>query len=76
MSWRTCFGTKFTSQILSECSGDMRHIKTSILKVDKEQRLDKCCEKAPLIVDVARSVGWSRLWDMTSGLGQCLVCKC
>ena len=36
--------------------------------MDKEQCLVKCGEKAPLIVDVAKSVGWSRLWDLTSEL--------
>ena len=44
-------------------------IEVAIIKVDKEQRLAKCSEKASLIVDVAKSVGWSRLWDLTSELG-------
>ena len=49
----------------------MKLIKATIRKVDKEQILAKCCEKAPPIVDVAKSVGWSiaRLWDLTSDLG-------
>lgn len=29
----------------------------------------KCSEKAPLIGDVAKNVGWSRLWDLASELG-------
>ena len=32
-------------------------IEVAIIKVDKEQRLAKCSEKAFLIVDVAKSVG-------------------
>ena len=63
------FGTNHTSQILKECRGDMKLIKATIRKVDKEQILAKCCEKAPPIVDVAKSVGWSRLWDLTPNLG-------
>ena len=63
------FETNFTGQILSACSGDVRQIKAAIIKVDKEQRLVKCSEKDPLIVDVAERVGWSRLWDLTSELG-------
>ena len=63
------FGTNHTSQILKECRGDMKLIKATIRKVDKEQILAKCCEKAPPIVDVAKSLGWSRLWDLTSDLG-------
>ena len=39
------------------------------LEVDKEQHLVKCSEKAPLIVDVAKNVDWSRLWDLASELG-------
>lgn len=33
------FGTSFTGQILSECSGNVRQIKAAITKVDKEQCL-------------------------------------
>ena len=44
------FGTNFTGQIMSECM----QIKTAIMKVDKEQQLVKCSEKASLIVDVPR----------------------
>lgn len=60
-----------TGQILSECSEDVRQIKAAIIKVDKKQHLVKYSEKAPLIVDIAKSVnvGWSRLWDLTSELG-------
>ena len=56
------FETSFTGQILSKCSGDVdvRQIKAAITKVDKEQRLVKCNEKAPLIGDVAKNVGCSR----------------
>ena len=53
--------TIFTGQILSECSGDVMQIKVAIIKVDKEQCLVKCSEKAHVIVDVAKNVGWSRL---------------
>ena len=31
------FETNFTGQIMSECSGDVRQIKTAIMKADKEQ---------------------------------------
>ena len=55
------FGTNFTRQALSECSGDVRQIKAAIIMVDKEQHLVKCSEKAPFIVDIAKGVGWSRL---------------
>ena len=47
----------------------MKLIKVTIRKVDKKQILAKCCEKAPPILDVAKSIGWSRLWDSTSDLG-------
>ena len=56
------FWTNFTGQILSECSGDVRQVKAAIIiEVDKEQHLVKCNDKAFLIVDVAKSVGWSSL---------------
>ena len=65
------FETNFTGQILSECSGDVdvRQIKAAITKVHKEKRLvTSVCEKAPLIGDVAKNVGWSRpgcgIWHM------------
>ena len=34
-----------------------------------EERGCLSSERATLIVDVAKSVGWSRLWDLTSELG-------
>ena len=40
-------------------------------QLDKEQHLVKCSEKALLIVDVAKGVGWSRL--SVSGLQMLMV---
>ena len=39
------------------------------LEIDKEQHLVKCSEKAPLILNVAKNVGWSWLWDLAPELG-------
>ena len=48
----------------------MKRIKAAILKVDKKQILAKCNEKAPPIVDVAKSIGWTKLCrDLMSDLG-------
>ena len=61
------FGTNFTGQIMSECSGDVRQIKTAIMKTDKEQRLVKCSEKASPIVDVPRMlvVSGCGIWHLS-----------
>ena len=47
----------------------MRKMKKMLYELDKKKRSTKCLEKAPLIVEVAERVGWSRLWDAALDLG-------
>ena len=37
--------------------------------MDKKQILAKCSEKAPLIVDLAKNIGRTRLWGVKAVIG-------
>ena len=57
------FGTHFTEDIMSKNECSCREMKKTIMEVDKKEMLKRCEEKAPLIVQVAESPGWAKLWD-------------
>ena len=64
------FGTHVTESILTRsgvCS--MRAVKKQLKKVDKEITWNRCSEKTPLISDVEKCVGWTKLWDAALDLG-------
>lgn len=63
------FGTCFTERITSKEVCCLREIKKSIVDVDRRMLLEKCAEKAPLIVKVAEHPGWAKLWDHSLDLG-------
>ena len=64
------YGTHYTEAVLRAEEGDGPHpheMKKEIMKLqlDKEMRL-ACCsqnDKAPVVADIARVVGWEKLWD-------------
>ena len=39
----------------------LREMKKAIIGVDKRMLLEKCAEKAPMIVKVAEHLGWAKL---------------
>ena len=65
------FNTVFTTEILTDAdSTDPTDIKKAIKKIDKDQRLEKCALKAPLIAQVVTAGGsWPKLWDSARHLG-------
>ena len=63
------FGTHFTESITSKNLCCLREMKKAIMKVDRRKLLERCEEKAPMIVKVAESPGWARLWDHALDLG-------
>ena len=47
-------------------------MKRKVLRSVKEKSLEKCFEKAPLIVEVVKRGGsWCKLWDAALHLGTC-----
>ena len=65
------FGTHYVDELVSEDADAvcMKEVKKIIGARDRERRLERCTEKAPLIAEVARSGGWLRLWDAALDLG-------
>ena len=43
-----------------------------LLKVDREKRLERCGERAPLIAKVAEVYGWSKLWEAALDLADAM----
>ena len=65
-------GTNYTDAILED--GDevsMHEVKRVVKQADRVSKLEKCRERAPLIVEVVNKegVGWARLWDSALHLG-------
>ena len=56
------FGSTFTYIILSGILGSIREMKKKILELDKKLA-DKCLEKAPMVAEVWRRIGWAWLWN-------------
>ena len=44
-------------------------MKETICREDRQMLVDRCWVKAPVIAEVARRVGWARLWDATLDIG-------
>ena len=59
------FSTNLTNDVLTETEfANLTEMKKTIRKIDREQVLEKCIAKAPLIAQVVRAGGsWPRLWD-------------
>ena len=57
------FGSTLTDIILSRNLCSIREMKKETLELDKEKRGDRCLEKASMIAEVSRRIGWVWLWD-------------
>ena len=64
------FGTHFTDDILARREVHLKDIKASIHDRDQQQSAAKCSVKALIIAEVAKRVGWSKLWDVALDLGE------
>ena len=64
------FGTGFTADIIYNKELSLKIVKKTLYKKDKNARLEKCRDKAPFIAAVAEDIGWSKLWDRSTDLGQ------
>ena len=65
------FGTHYTDAILEGSDEvSMHEVKRVVKQADRISKLEKCRERAPLIVVVVNKGGsWARLWDSTLHLG-------
>jgi hypothetical protein len=62
------FRTNFTEEVL--CGEvNMKEVKKTIERLDRERRFERCGGKAPLIAAVAKGVSWLKLWDLALELG-------
>ena len=59
-----------TDSILHQSKKNIRAVKINPKKIDKEIILMRCTEKAPIVVDIEKSVGWTKLWDAALDLGK------
>ena len=57
------FGSTFTDIILNKSLDSIREMKKEILQLDKKKRADRCLEKASMVAEVSRQIGWAQLWD-------------
>ena len=64
------FGTSVTDSILCRSETNIRAVKITLKKIDKETTLKRSLEKAPLVADIETSVGWTKLWDAAPDLGK------
>ena len=46
-----------------------REMRETIYREDRQMLVDRCWVKASVIAEVARRVGWARLWDATLDIG-------
>ena len=71
------FGTNYTDTILE--GGDevsMHEVKRGIKQADRVKKLEKCRERAPLIVEIVNKGGsWARLWDSALHLSTRHTCR-
>ena len=69
----TSYFIQYTDAILEsgdEVSIAMHEVKRVIKQADRVSKLEKCRERAPLIVEVMNKGGsWARLWDSALHLG-------
>ena len=63
------FGLTFTDIILSGSLGSIRKMKKEMLALNKKKHADRCLEKAIMVAEVSRQIGWSRLWDAALHFG-------
>ena len=45
-------------------------MKEKIRKNDKQIQFSQCVEKSPLIAEVVKDIGWSKLWDTCLSFGE------
>ena len=65
------FGTQHVEAVIRGSAAAAKEMKETIYKQDGQKLVDscRCWEKAPVIAEVARRVGWARLWDATLDIG-------
>ena len=63
------FDTSMTDSILQRSDTNIRAVMINLKIIDKEIILRRCAEKAPIVVDIEKSVGWTKLWDAAVELG-------
>ena len=64
------FGTHFTNDILGGRDLSFKHLKETNYTQDRDQQLQRCSVKAPVIAELAIRGGWSRVWDAALDLGE------
>ena len=62
-------GVAYTEKTLEGNLSWSRKMKDNIRRVDHEQLLKRCTERAPLIAEVEKRVSWARLWDTALNFG-------
>ena len=55
--------TRYTENIVRGEVVELREVKEKIRKNDRQKLFSQCVEKSPLIAEVAKDIGWSKLWD-------------
>ena len=63
------FGTQHVDAVIGGNAATAREMKETIYREDRPTLVDRCWVKAPVIAEVARRVGWARLWDVTLDIG-------
>ena len=63
------FGTHYSDTIMRRGGSTVREMKEEFCRQDGQKLVDRCREKAPLIVEVAGRIGWVKLWDVALDLG-------
>ena len=63
------FGTQHVEAVIRENAAAAKEMKETIYQQAGQKLVDRCWEKAPVIAEVARQVGWARLWDATLDIG-------
>ena len=72
------FGTRHVEAVIRGNAVAAKEMKETIYQQDGWKVADRCWEKAPVIAEVARRVGWAQLWDATLDIGGKAVrgCRC
>ena len=60
------YGTCFTDDVVNKKACSLKEVKKVVYSEDRKRQLERCRDKASLIVAVAEGIGWSKLvtWHM------------